>query len=104
MLCLSGLRLKSIYLGAIWVFPKINGTSLGVPIIRTIVYWGLYWATLIWGSYHMSGLYHVANLATLCVITIAAPPAVMAFTTPLECESQCNTIPTHIEPYQCDNY
>ena len=52
---------------------------------------------------HMSGLYHVANLKTLCVITIAAPPAVMAFTTPLECESQCNTIPTHIEPDQCDN-
>ena len=28
-------------------FPKIRGTKLGVPIIRTIVYWGLYWVPLI---------------------------------------------------------
>ena len=27
----------------IWEFPKIKGTILGVPIIRTIVFWGLYW-------------------------------------------------------------
>ena len=27
----------------IWGFPKIRGTILGVPIIRTIVYWGLSW-------------------------------------------------------------
>ena len=38
----------------IWGFPKIRGTFLGVPIIRTIVYWGLYWGTLILGNYHMS--------------------------------------------------
>ena len=37
----------------IWGFPKIRGTSLGVPIIRTIVYWGLYWGTLILGNYHI---------------------------------------------------
>ena len=30
-------------LGQIWVFPKIRGTILGVPIIRIIVFWGLYW-------------------------------------------------------------
>ena len=29
----------------IWGFPKISGTLLGVPIIRTIVYWGLYWGS-----------------------------------------------------------
>ena len=23
--------------------PKIRGTILGVPIIRTIIFWGLYW-------------------------------------------------------------
>ena len=28
---------------AIWGFPKIRGTILGVPIIRIIIYWGLYW-------------------------------------------------------------
>ena len=38
---------------AIWGFPKIRGTFLGVPIIRTIVYWGLDWGTLILGNYHM---------------------------------------------------
>ena len=25
----------------IWGFPRIRGTVLGVPIIRTIVFWGL---------------------------------------------------------------
>ena len=29
------------------------GTFLGVPIIRTIVFWGLYWGPLILGNYHM---------------------------------------------------
>ena len=24
-------------------FPKIRGTFLGVPKIRTLVFWGLYW-------------------------------------------------------------
>ena len=37
----------------IWGFPKIRGTILGVPIIRIIVFWGLYWVTLILGNYHM---------------------------------------------------
>ena len=31
----------------IWGFPKIRGTIFGVPIIRIIVYWGLYWSPLI---------------------------------------------------------
>ena len=26
----------------IWEFPKIRGTFLGFPIIRTVVFWGLY--------------------------------------------------------------
>ena len=29
---------------------KIRGTFLGVPKIRTIVYWGLCWGTLILGK------------------------------------------------------
>ena len=29
-----------------WGFPKITGTFLGVPIIRTIIYWGP-------GNYHI---------------------------------------------------
>ena len=27
-------------------FPKIRDTVLDVPIIRTIVFWGLYWGSL----------------------------------------------------------
>ena len=34
-------------------FPKIRGTILGVPIIRTIVFWGLYWGPPIKGNYHV---------------------------------------------------
>ena len=34
-------------------FPKIRGPILGVPIIRIIVYWGLYWGPLIEGNYQM---------------------------------------------------
>ena len=26
-----------------WGLPKIRGTILGVPITRTIIFWGLYW-------------------------------------------------------------
>ena len=37
----------------IWGFPKIMGTFLGVPIIRTIVFWGLYCGPLILGNYYM---------------------------------------------------
>ena len=37
--------------GFILGFPKIRGTFLGVPIIRTIVFWGLYWGSLILGNY-----------------------------------------------------
>ena len=39
--------------GSTWGFPKIRGTILGIPIIRTIVYWGLYWGPLILGNYHI---------------------------------------------------
>ena len=35
----------------VWGFPKIRGTVLGVPIIRTIVLWSLYWGPLILGNY-----------------------------------------------------
>ena len=34
-------------------FPKLEGIFLGVPIVRTRVYWGLYWGTLILGNYHI---------------------------------------------------
>ena len=34
-------------------FPKLGVPFWGVPIIRTIVYWGLYWGPLILGNYHI---------------------------------------------------
>ena len=34
-------------------FPKIRGTFLVILIIRTIVYWGLYWGPLILGNYNL---------------------------------------------------
>ena len=37
---------------SIWGFPKIRGTFWGVPIIRIILYWGLFWGPLILGNYH----------------------------------------------------
>ena len=40
-------------LKAMWGFPKIRGTIWGVPIIRIIVFWGLYWGPPILGNYHM---------------------------------------------------
>ena len=36
-----------------WGFPKIRGTILGVPIIRTVIYLGLYWGPPILGNYHV---------------------------------------------------
>ena len=41
---------------ATWGFPKIRCTTLGVPIIRTTVFWGLYWGPPILGNYHLDPL------------------------------------------------
>ena len=32
---------------------QIMDTFLGVPIVRTIVYWGLYWGPPVLGNYHL---------------------------------------------------
>ena len=48
-------RLGSKSLDKIWEFAKIRGTILGVPIIRVVVCWGLYWGPPILGNYHMGG-------------------------------------------------
>ena len=39
--------------------PTIRGTFLGVPILRTLVFWGLYWGPPIWGNYPVSN--HLIN-------------------------------------------
>ena len=33
-----------------WGFPEIRGTNLGVFIIRTIVFWGVYWGSCYLGK------------------------------------------------------
>ena len=33
-----------------WGFPNIRGTILGVPIVRIILFQGLYWGPLILGK------------------------------------------------------
>ena len=44
----------------IWGFPKIRGTFLGVPILRSIVFWGLCGGPLILGKYHLETMKKVA--------------------------------------------
>ena len=51
---MQGLAWPLRYNSTIWGFPKIRGTILGVPIIRIIVFWGLYWGAPILGNYHIS--------------------------------------------------
>ena len=46
--CLNSIDLQMTIRGS----PKIRGNFLGVPIIRTIVFWGLYWGPPILGKYH----------------------------------------------------
>ena len=35
------------FVSVFWWFPKIRGTILGFPIVRTLVFWGPNWASLI---------------------------------------------------------
>ena len=49
------------------MFRKIRGTILEVPIIRTIIFWGLYWGPLILGNYHL-GLDNGKENANYCSI------------------------------------
>ena len=36
--------------GSKWEFPQIRGTILGVPMMWTTVFWGLYWGPLYFGK------------------------------------------------------
>ena len=44
-------NLTEVTIMGIWGFPKIRGTFLGVPIVRIIVFGGLYWGSPIQGKY-----------------------------------------------------
>ena len=52
----------------IWGFPKTLGTFLGVPIIRTIVCWGLDWGPPILGNYHMYIYIYIERECMVCSI------------------------------------
>ena len=55
-MALQGVSLASPVPGpalAMWGFPKIRGTFLGVPMIRILVFWGLRWGPLVLGNYHV---------------------------------------------------
>ena len=43
-------------------FPKLGVTFLGVPIIRTIVFWGLYWGPPFLGNYHMISYRYMSHV------------------------------------------
>ena len=45
-----------------WGFPKIRGTLLGVPMIRIIVFWGLYLGAPILGNYQISEATNTVNI------------------------------------------
>ena len=48
----QGLGLDPFWAGSTkYIFPKIRGTFLGVPKIRIVVFWGLYWVPFILGNY-----------------------------------------------------
>ena len=40
-----------------WCFLQLGIPFWGVPIIRMIVYWGLYWGPLTLGNYHIGDAY-----------------------------------------------
>ena len=48
-----GSRIQRQRILSIWGFPKTRGTFFGVPILRILVFWGLYWGPPIWGKYHI---------------------------------------------------
>ena len=59
---------------------KIRGTIVGVPIIRTIVFWGLYWSPLILGHYHIPIIGNVG-------LTLSGGPKCHVDQRPQACES-----------------
>ena len=54
-----------------WGFPKIRGTFLGVLMIRTKIFWDLYWGSLIKGNYQIS-LVSGSEIPRSCKATLPA--------------------------------
>ena len=47
----SSILLRASYNHSFWEFPKLGVPFWGVPIVRTVVFWGPYWGPPILGSY-----------------------------------------------------
>ena len=76
-----------------WGFPKIRGTFLGVPIIRIIIFWGLYWGPCILGNYQMSSMLFGDTMASCTAVrSVTAKP--ITFWTHLS----ATDIKTHVSP------
>ena len=58
-------------------FPTIRGTIVGDPIVRIIIFWGLYWGPPILGTtmyVHLCGhMAHVATPLLVCNLGIIKP-------------------------------
>ena len=56
--------------GLIGEFPKLRGSILGVPIKRTLVFWGLCWGSLILGNYQWTGVLANGRSANTVVVVV----------------------------------
>ena len=59
-------------------FPKLGAPFWGIPIIRTIIYWGLYWGPPILGNYHMP--LSSQGAAVKCLLESAGPARSLCLT------------------------
>ena len=55
-------------------FPKLGVCFWRVLIMRTLIYWGLYWGPPMHGNYHVL-------LCSLCGITVSTVTAMLTITT-----------------------
>ena len=85
MVFVYGLQMDAQYLRPITILGVL---FFGVPIIRTIVFWGLYWGPLILGKYHISD-------GTLPMIRNASPSARHKHCHFL-CKGNCNSLPNSL--------
>ena len=45
-----GIRVQGLVVSINGGFRKVRGNVFGVPIMRTMIFWGLYWGPPIWGN------------------------------------------------------
>ena len=65
------------------------GTILGVPIIRIIVLWGLYWGPLILGNYQISKSLRIEIVYWIRVVVVVVVVVVMTVLRPIVVVGAC---------------